>query len=466
MQTSIKPFLVRMSPLMFALLTACASSSWQAPKLATPEQWQSQAATTTSSSIASDDPAFWNGFADAQLLSLQSIAATQNADLALAAIRLQKAGFAVEKSGLNFRPNVSASLGKGASWELDPVRYRGDSANANVGLAWEIDLWGKLADQQQAARWREQASLAEQEAMRQSVMASVANAYWTIARDQSALILAEEDLKRAQQTQAMVERRYQAGVVSGLDLTQARSTTLQQENIVSKAQLAVKKSQWQLGVILNQTPESTAGTSADLPTVYPSIPAGIPADVLNRRPDLVAATAKLKANFADNEASRKSWYPTLSLTGGVGTSSQELANFLLNPVATLGAGLALPFIQFNEMALSNKSNTADYEAAVIEYRQKWYVSLQEVESALAGLQQLNTELPRMKTVAAETLKAEQQTQTRYEAGAIAFDLVLNARARRQAADYALLQHQFLLALANVEVYKALGGAPLLPASGA
>jgi outer membrane protein TolC len=296
-------------------------------------------------------------------------------------------------------------------------------------------------------------------------MASVATAYWTIARDQSALILAEEDLKRAQQTQAMVERRYQAGVVSGLDLTQARSTTLQQENIVSKAQLAVKKNQWQLGVILNQTPESTAGTSAVLPTVYPSIPAGIPADALNRRPDLVAATAKLKANFADNEASRKSWYPTLSLTGGVGTSSQELANFLLNPVATLGAGLALPFIQFNEMALSNKSNAADYEAAVIEYRQKWFVSLQEVESALAGLQQLNTELPRMKTVAAETLKAEQQTQTRYEAGAIAFDLVLNARARRQAADYALLQHQYLLALANVEVYKALGGAPLLPASG-
>nr|WP_314900131.1 TolC family protein [uncultured Deefgea sp.] len=463
MQTGNKQILVRLSPLLLAMLTACASPTWQAPTLATPQQWQTAPTQADQSTTqASTDPAFWAGFADEQLVALQTIAAEQNADLALAAIRLRKAGYAVEKSGLDRQPDVSASLNKGASWELDPVRYRGESTSANIGVSWEIDLWGKLADQQQAARWREQASVAEQEAMRQSVMASVATAYWTIARDQNALILAQDDLQRARSTQTMVERRYKAGVVSGLDITQARSNTLQQENNLSKVQLALNKSQWQLGVLLNQTPESTAGTTAILPAVYPTIPAGIPADVLNRRPDLAAATAKLQASFADQQATRKSWYPTLSLTGGVGTSSKELANFLLNPVASLGAGLTLPFIQFNEMALSNKTNAADYEATVIEYRQKWLISLQEVEAGLANLSQLNADLPRMQALAEETRKAEQQTQIRYEAGAMAFDAVLNARARRQAAEYALLQHQFQLALATVEVYKALGGAPMLP----
>ncbi|MGL6041322.1 MAG: TolC family protein, partial [Deefgea sp.] len=222
------------------------------------------------------------------------------------------------------------------------------------------------------------------------------------------------------------------------------------------------KSQWQLGVLLNQTPESTAGTAAVLPSQIPTIPVGIPAEVLNRRPDLAAATAKLQASFADQQVARKNWYPTLSLTGGLGTSSQELANFLINPVASLGAGLTLPFIQFNEMALSNKNSAADYEVAVIEYRQKLYVSLQEVEAALASSSQLSADLPRMQALADETRKAEEQTQIRYKAGAMAFDAVLNAWSRRQAAEYSLLQHQYQLALASVEVYKALGGAPIAP----
>ncbi|QLG89493.1 TolC family protein [Chitinibacter bivalviorum] len=460
----MKPFPMKLrvfSPLLLAVLAACASPSWQAPPVTMPAQWQASAtASVSAAESVKSDQAYWAGFADPQLLALQASANERNADLALAAIRLRKAGFAVDKSGLDRTPNVSASLNKGASWALDPTRYRGESAGANVGLSWEIDLWGKLADQQQAARWREKASVAELEAMRQSVMASVASSYWTIARDQDALKLAQDDLQRAQKSQAIVERRYQAGVVSGLDVTQARSSTLQQENSVSQAQLNLAKSQWQLGLLLDQPPESTAATLGVLPNVYPDIPAGVPADVLNRRPDLAAATAKLQASFADQQATRKSWYPTLSLTGGLGTSSQQLANFLLNPIASLGAGLTLPFIQFNEMELSNKTNVADYEAAVIEYRQKLYVSLQEVENALASLSHLRSELPRMQALADETRKAEQQTQLRYEAGAVAFDSVLNARTRRQAAEHALLQHHYQLALANVAVYKALGGAPV------
>jgi outer membrane protein TolC len=127
----------------------------------------------------------------------------------------------------------------------------------------------------------------------------------------------------------------------------------------------------------------------------------------------------------------------------------------------LGAGLSLPFIQFNEMELANKTSAADYEQAVIEYRQKLYVSLQEVETALANVAHLKAELPRMQALADETKKAEQQTQLRYQAGAMAFDSVLNARTRRQAADHALLLHRYQLAVASVEVYKVLGGAPLV-----
>jgi len=449
--------LCRVSPLWLALLTACASPQWQPPPVDLPQQWQAPAADL---SAAQSDQAFWQGFADESLLTLQKTARERNADIAVAAIRLRKAGFVVAQRGLDRTPNVSASANGSASWELDPSRYRGDSYGANLGVSWEIDLWGKLADQQQAARWRERASAADLAAMQQSIMASVASSYWAIARDQDALQLAQDELQRAKDTQSIVERRYHAGVVSGLDVTQARSSTLQQENQLSQAQLKLAKSQWQLGLLLDQAPQSTLGTAADLPSVYPEIPAGVPADLLNRRPDLAAATARLQASFTDQQVTRKSWYPSLSLTGGLGTSSQDLMNLLSNPVATLGAGLSLPFIQFNEMELANKTSAADYEQAVIEYRQKLYVSLQEVEAALANIAHLKTELPRMQALAEETKKSEQQTQLRYQAGAMAFDSVLNARTRRQAADHALLQHRYQLALASVEIYKVLGGAPV------
>lgn len=440
-----------------AMLTACASPSWQAPPLDVPAAWQ---ATAPSAAVpAQSDQAYWQGFGDSQLLGLQTIAQTRNADLAVAAIRLRQAGFAVEKTGFNLRPNLNASLNKGASWTLNPTDYRGESTGANIGLSWEIDLWGKLADQQQAARWRATATAAELTALQHSVLASVANSYWSIARDQDALQLAQADLARAQATQAMIERRYQAGVVSGLELTQARSSTLQQENNLSQAQLNLAKSQWQLSILLDQPPELAPALVATLPHTFPEVAAGVPAEVLNRRPDLAAATARLQASFADQQAQQKSWYPTLALTGGVGTSSQQLANFLLNPVASLGAGLTLPFVQFNEMQLAKQISVAEYEAAVIEYRQKLYLALQEVETTLAALAHLRSELPRMQALAEQAQTAEKQTQLRYEAGALALDAVLTARTRRQAAEHALLLHRFQLAQANVALYKALGGAP-------
>ncbi|WP_051534820.1 TolC family protein [Deefgea rivuli] len=459
MTQNMTQFLFRLSPLCVALLTACASPQWQAPPVDLPQQWQATAA--NAATAAKSDQAFWLGFADEQLLALQKTASERNADIAVAAIRLRKAGFVVTQRGLDRTPNVSANANGSAAWELDPSRYRGDNYGANVGVSWEIDLWGKLADQQQAARWRERASAADLAAMQQSIMTSVASTYWTIAREQDGLKLAQNELQRAKDTQTIVERRYSAGVVSGLDLTQARSSTLQQENQLSQAQLTLAKSQWQLGLLLDQPPQSTLGAAAVLPSLYPEIPAGVPADILNRRPDLAAATAKLQASFTDQQVVRKNWYPTLSLTGGLGTSSQDLINLLSNPVATLGAGLSLPFIQFNEMELANKTSAADYEQAVIEYRQKLYVSLQEVETALANVAHLKAELPRMQALADETKKAEQQTQLRYQAGSMAFDSVLNARTRRQAADHALLLHRYQLAVASVEVYKVLGGAPLV-----
>lgn len=448
------------------LLSACASPDWQQPQLALPAQWDASAPVAAGTvpaaaptPLAASDAAFWQGYGDAQLVQLLQTASVQNNDLAAAAIRLRKAGLAVDQRGQDRLPNVTLGASSGASWEVDPTRHVSDNFSASLGVSWEIDLWGRLADQQAAARWRQTASQAELDALQLSIRTDVATAYWTIARDQEALTQASEELVRAQQLQQQVDKRYAAGVVSGLDVTQARANVIQQQNRVASARLTLAKSRWALGVLLNQTPESTSGISAVLPETFPAVPAGLPAEVLDRRPDLAAATASLRAAFADQEASRKSWYPTLSLTGSLGSNSLDLVDLLANPAASLGAGLALPFIQWNEMQTALKISEADYELAVIAYRQKLLGALQEVENALATRSQLLEQLPRSTQLYADNRKSEAQTLLRYQAGAVSFEAVLNAQTRRKAAELDWLQDRYQLALANVQVYKVLGGVP-------
>ncbi|MBE9608648.1 TolC family protein [Chitinilyticum piscinae] len=445
--------------LVTGLLSACANPDWQQPPLELPQQWDAAASPGTHAAAGSD-VAFWQGYGDAQLEQLLQMAMLQNNDLAAAAVRLRKAGLAVDQRGQDRLPNVTLGASSGSSWTVDPTRHASDNFSTSLGVSWEIDLWGRLADQQAAARWRQTASRAELDALQISIRSEVAIAYWTIARDQETVAQAEEELERARQLQQQVEQRYAAGVVSGLDRTQARANVIQQQNRLASTRLSLAKSRWALGILLNQRPESTSTVSAMLPAHFPTVPAGLPVELLDRRPDLAAATATLRAAFSDQQASRKSWYPTLSLTGTLGSNSTDLVNLLANPAASLGAGLALPFIQWNEMQTALKVNEADYELAVISYRQKLLGALQEVESALATRSQLLEQLPRSEQLYADNRKSEAQTLLRYQAGAASFESVLNAQTRRKAAELEWLQDRYQLALASVQVYKVLGGEPV------
>ncbi|WP_273430014.1 efflux transporter outer membrane subunit [Chitinibacter tainanensis] len=442
---------------LLSLLGACASPAWQAPAVNTPANWQSATASQISQPAA--DAAFWASFADPQLLQLQTEALSRNADLAQAALRWRKAGLLVTQNQQAQLPNVSLSANSGAAWQLDPARHTSDSFGLSLSASWELDLWGKLADQTRAASWRTTASASDWQALRQSVRSEVAQAYWAIAREQAALTLAQADLARAEALQARVNTRYQAGYLSGLDVAQARDSVAQQRSRVLEAQLALDKSRWALATLLDQPPATYAQLQAALPSELPNVPAGLPAEVLDRRPDLASARANLQAAFADEAVSRKSWYPTLSLTGSLGSNSQELSNLLVNPVAQLGAGLVLPFINWHKRDTALKISALDYEAAVIGYRQKLYQALQEVEIALASRSQLQANQPLLATQLRDAEQAERQTELRYRAGVIQFDSVLSAQARRQQVQNQLLQQRYQLAVASSNVYRALGGAP-------
>ena len=146
-----------------------------------------------------------------------------------------------------------------------------------------------------------------------------------------------------------------------------------------------------LAILFNAAPGDTT-LAAVLPvepqqlprTTVPDVAAGLPAELLARRPDLRAAELRLRETLAQGDASRASYYPTLSLTGALGTSSASLLNLVKNPVLSLGAGLSLPFLRFNEMQLNTDLVKAQYAEAATTYRQTLYTALSEVENALSA----------------------------------------------------------------------------------
>ena len=191
--------------------------------------------------------------------------------------------------------------------------------------------------------------------------------------------------------------------------------------------------------------------------VLSKVDAGIPAELVSRRPDLRAAEARLRSTLATTDATRASDYPSINLSGSYGGSSEQLSRLLSNPVAALGASLALPFVEFRDMQRNIKISELEYEQAIIEFRQSLYTALSEVENTLSARKQYRLQEAKLRT----TLEAARQTeaiyQLRYKAGATTLQTWLDAQENRRQAEINLAKNHYNQLNNHIALVKALGG---------
>lgn len=157
------------------------------------------------------------------------------------------------------------------------------------------------------------------------------------------------------------------------------------------------------------------------------------------------------------DATRASYFPPLTLTGALGSASTALSNVLQNPVASLGAGLTLPFLRWNEMRLNTRVSEADFEEAVVNFRQSLYQSLADVENALSAREQSTRQNAWLAQALADAREAERLYEIRYRAGAVALRVWLEAQEQRRTAEIALADNRLQRLLNQVTLYQALGG---------
>ncbi|MEZ5485547.1 MAG: efflux transporter outer membrane subunit [Lysobacteraceae bacterium] len=449
------------------LLSACASTPYQTPVVAVPAQYngstvaggKSQVETSSEyppSDVNADH--WWTAFGDSGLDRLVSRVLERNPDLTVATLRVRRAQLSAGLARDSRYPHLSGQLNASNSRDLDSGESSGSSYSAGLSASYEADLWGRLKLAADAATWEATATAEDREATALALVGTAADTYWQLGYLNQRILAGEDSLQRSRRTLELVSTQYEAGAVSKLEWREAQQSLDSQIAALAALRQQRQSVRQALALLLDGEFWAEAAEPQDLSRAQsPEIPPGLPAELLGRRPDLRAAELRLRSSLADVDGTRLSYYPSLSLTGSMGSSSSSLGDLLKNPVATLGAGLSLPFLRFNERQLSIAAAKTDYEIAVIQFRQTLLAALSDVDVTLSARDAWNTQVASLTRSLEQSQEIERLYEVRYRAGAVALRNWLDAQESRRNAELSLAQARLSQLQNDISLFQALGG---------
>jgi len=442
--------------LCMLVLSGCASltrSEYHPPALQTPERWTYAGASAQSSSNN-----WWQDFGVADLDALVDQVLTRNNDLVAAGIKLHRARLEAGLAADQMMPTLGAQLSASRSRTLSAPERTTRSYGSTVSLSWEADLWGRLASARDAAQWEARASEEDLQNTALSLVGATAKLYWQKAYLNQRIELAQQSIRYTERVLDLAQKKYAAGAVSSLDVFEAQQSLVSQQASLSQLQQQRVEADSSLAILLDGPPGPSFVDPARLPDQdVPQVDADLPANLLARRPDLHAAELRLRSTLATGDATRLAYYPSLSLTGSLGTSSSALHDILQNPVGTVAAQLSLPFLQWNEMQLKVKVAKDDYDLAVVNFRQTLYSAFADVENALSARARYAEQAVLLQQSLQAAQASEQRYEIRYRAGAATLKDWLDAQEKRRNAEVSLAENQLNRFNNHVTLMLALGG---------
>jgi multidrug efflux system outer membrane protein len=416
---------------------------------------------------------WWTSFDDPALTSLVDEALTHNLDLQVAMARIDAARAQVRLARADLYPSLDLAVGVSRSkvTEVGTVPIpRGVPSTGNdfrVGLsaAYEIDLWGKYRTATRAAQNDLLATQYARETVRTAVAAQVAQTYFGLIAADAQLQLLKDTLALREQTVSLQTDRAQAGVIGQYDLAQASAERDAVRADIATAQRAVSQFESALAVVVGRSPrEIFQPTVAREPSVakllaVPTVPAGLPSDVLERRPDLRQLDRQLAAASLRIDRARADYLPSLNLTGTLGSESEALRHLLSGPalIWSLGAGLAQPLFNLDRIGANVDTQIARREELVATYQQTVQAAFKDVHDALAANETTRAALAAQTTRREELQQAYELSDLRYKAGYSPYLEVLDAQRQLLQAQTLSILAARDVRLALVDLAKALGG---------
>jgi multidrug efflux system outer membrane protein len=399
-------------------------------------------------------------FNDAQLNTLVAEAMINNNDLRVSAARVEQAGQYVELAKAALRPAVNifgtggANMGGG-----DALQY------LSLGASWELDLWGRLRYGRNAYEATYASAQSDFEFGRQSLAAMMAKGWFTATETWLQLRIAEDMVKAAEELVSLAETRWRVGVGSEHDAAIARASLGNFQDTVKQVQLAHSQSLRAVELLLGRYPGAELQARRDLPALPGAIPAGLPLEMLERRPDMIAAERRVAAAFNRVGEAKAARLPRLVLNANVANIQSdilELQEDFENPTAGVGAKLLVPLYQGGGLQAQVEIRTLEQKEAIAQYANLALRALGDVENTLAATQTLAQRDQILQQTLAYNQRALSLAQTSYRVGTIDLRAVQQQLLDLHSASLALLRVQSEQLAQRANLHLVLGGSFEIP----
>ena len=446
----MKKFLI---PLL--LLSSCnLAPDYKAPDMAVPEAWKNNSV----EAAPIPESEWWKAFGSDELSGFIANAITDNNDLLAASARVEQAQAAAKIAGAPLWPSVVAQGNAGRNFNNNSNAAGAvNSYQAGATVAYELDVFGKLRNNANAADAFVNASIYDREALRLSISAQIASGYFNVLSFHERVAIAENNLKNTLDILAVIQTRFDAGAISLLELSQQKTLAANQEATLANLKQQREIAQNSLAVLLGAVPQSFIIKDTSLDALTPPAVAPIlPAELITRRPDIASLEAQLRAANFNIGAARAAFFPSFDVSASVGLAANP-SSASASVLSGLAASIAAPLFTGGQLEGGLEQATARQKELAANYRSAVLTALGEVENALHAVETTHDRLESLTQAADAAKSAYDASLTRFDAGAIDYLTLLSTQNALFQAKDTLIQAKADHLSASVDLFKALGG---------
>jgi multidrug efflux system outer membrane protein len=411
--------------------------------------------------ISADELKWWELFNDPVLYDLVTVALENNKDVKIAVSRMDEARASLGFTRADQFPRLDLQGGANRGTFSGGVRSEDTNYYAYIApvLSWEIDFWGKYRRATESARAALLASEYGVKTVQLALVSQVANTYYLLLDYHQRLVISKATLQSRMESMRIVGLRFEKGTVPEIDLNQAQIQTEIAVEAIPSFERLIANTENALSVLLGRFPEAIA-TGADLTrqTLPPDIPAGIPAEVLARRPDVSEAMYALQAQTAQIGVAQALRLPAINLTGLLGVATSEVSNMQSDGgVWSIGGSLLGPIYDFGNNQRRVEIEEALTEQARYRYEKAVLTALREVDDALVDIEMLKRQTAAIERRLKAAANANFLSKERYDKGVTSYLEVLDSERTLFEVELGNSERRQQLFNAYVRLYKALGG---------
>ncbi len=444
--------------------TACSlGPAYRRPTVAVPAAWRTPTAAGGEAAAPWPSADWWKSFQSPELEQLITAGRRANDDLAAAIARVREANAQVGVSSAPLLPSLNADASGSRQRAISPLGNGALLYNqfaAELSAAYQLDFWGKYRAIRSAALATAAASRYDRETVELSVMASIADTYFSVLELRDRLRIARDNLSSAQQTLEGLQTDESVGTTTALAVAQQATVVAALAAGIPPLEQQERQATDALAILVGATPQSFAVAATTLEGISaPPVTAGVPSGLLARRPDVANAEAQLMAANADIRAARAAFFPSIELTAAGGYESQDLAKLFApgSRVFSLGAGLTQPIFQGGALLGQYRLSKARYDELLADYHKAVISAFGNVEDALSAVHDTSEQLARERNAVDKARSAYELSQEQFHAGTVDILTVLSTETALFTAQDALSQVEFAHLQALVGLFNALGG---------